>query len=534
MKTLIYGGPIITMEESLESPEALIIHNGIIEYVGDIEEAVSRAGAHARRIDLHGKCLIPAFIDAHSHISMVAQYSSFANLSNCTNFQEIVEQLREYIKNTDVHEQGIIIGCSYDHNFLAEQKHPDRYLLDQVSDEIPIFIFHTSNHMGVANSALLALSGITKDTIDPQGGRIKRDPNGEPDGLIEETPALMLVMKDVFERVKEDFTEQMNQAQQKYLSYGITTVQDGASTLTTIKKLSEYAEIGLLQLDVVSYVMSEEYDKTIQMYGTYRHKYHNHLKIEGAKIVLDGSPQGKTAWLSQSYEGEKEYRGFPTHEDVEVKSAALHAIKGEYQLLAHCNGDAAADQYIRCYQDAYEEVVMPPSDLRPVMIHCQTVRDDQLVDMKKIGMIPSMFVAHTYYWGDVHLKNLGPVRGAHISPAKAALDLGLMYNFHQDSPVLEPDMLKTVWCAVNRITRNGVSIGSDQCISVYDALKGVTINAAYAYHEENRKGSIRQGKIADLIILDQNPLNVPVTSIDKIQVLETWKAGKCVYQRDEK
>lgn len=170
------------------------------------------------------------------------------------------------------------------------------------------------------------------------------------------------------------------------------------------------------------------------------------------------------------------------------------------------------------------------------MIHCQTVGDDQLDEMKELGMIPSIFVAHTWYWGDVHLKNLGSVRGAHISPARAAMERGLIYNFHQDTPVVEPDMLHTVWCAVNRVTRSGKPIGQEQCIGVYEALKGVTVHGAYAYHEEERKGTLEAGKLADMVILDRNPLKTDKMQIRDIQVLETIKEGKTLYilQPDEK
>lgn len=171
------------------------------------------------------------------------------------------------------------------------------------------------------------------------------------------------------------------------------------------------------------------------------------------------------------------------------------------------------------------------NELRPVMIHCQTVRNDQLDKMVELDMIPSIFNAHTYYWGDVHLKNLGQERGSRVSPTKSAFDRGLVVNFHQDAPVVAPDMLHTIWCAVNRITRKGVQIGPEECVSVYDALKAVTINGAYAYFEENEKGSIEQGKLADFVILDQNPLEVDKMKIKDIQVMETIKEGESVFKR---
>ena len=165
-------------------------------------------------------------------------------------------------------------------------------------------------------------------------------------------------------------------------------------------------------------------------------------------------------------------------------------------------------------------------DLRPVMIHCQTVRNDQLDRMAELKMIASIFVGHVWYWGDVHIKNLGEERGNHISPAKDALDRGVLINFHQDTPVTKPYMMHSVWCAVNRISRTGKLIGTDQAIDVYEALKAITINAAYEYFEETSKGSIAVGKKADFVILDKSPLEIDKMEIKNIKVLETIKEGE--------
>ncbi|MYL61108.1 amidohydrolase family protein, partial [Virgibacillus halodenitrificans] len=207
--------------------------------------------------------------------------------------------------------------------------------------------------------------------------------------------------------------------------------------------------------------------------------------------------------------------------------------KDDVQLLTHSNGDAASDQLLQNYEAALEESDNPnKANLRPVMIHCQTVRNDQLDKMAELAMIPSIFIPHTYYWGDVHLKNLGHERGSRISPAKSAFDRGLVVNFHQDPPVVQPDMLETIWCAVNRITRKGVHIGPEECVSVYDAIRAVTINAAYAYFEEDQKGSIKEGKLADFVVLDQNPFKVDPIKIKDLQVLETIKEGESIYSAE--
>lgn len=531
MKKLYYGGDIITMEEERTPVEAVLVEDGKIAFKGTLEAAEKQCTSDTERIDLKGKTLMPSFIDPHGHISMVAQFSAFANLSACRNFDEMVETLKKYKEDNHIGPDGAILGCAYDHNFLEEHAHPTKQVLNQVSTDIPVFVIHTSVHMGAANSALLALAGITEHTKDPQGGKFGRDSDGSLNGYVEETPAIEKILRPLMARIKTDPMKLAVNAQEEYVKYGITTVQDGAVTEPDVALYTAVAKAGKLKVDVVSYVMTDSYDTVVKKFEAYNKKYHNRYKIGGAKIVLDGSPQGRSAWLTKPYEGEAVYKGYPTHTDEEVEAACLSAVKDGHQLLAHCNGDAASDQFIRSFAKAVEAV--PKSgkkDFRPVMIHCQTVRDDQLDQMAELKMIPSVFVAHTYYWGDIHLKNLGPVRGAHISPVKAALEHGLVYNFHQDPPVVHPDMMHTVWCAVNRVTRTGQPIGQDQCIGVYEALKGITINAAYAYFEENNKGSIKEGKLADLVILDANPLKAKKEALRDIKVLCTIKEGEVIYQ----
>lgn len=171
-----------------------------------------------------------------------------------------------------------------------------------------------------------------------------------------------------------------------------------------------------------------------------------------------------------------------------------------------------------------------PSKLRPVMIHAQTVRRDQLVRMKELGIIPSFFIAHVYHWGEIHRKNLGEERSERISPAREAADLQMPYTFHQDTPVIEPDMLETVWCAVNRKTRSGRTLGAEYAVTPYEALQAVTCYAAFQYFEEDDKGTLSPGKLADMIILSENPLKAEPDEIRRIRVLATLKEGELLYE----
>ena len=281
-------------------------------------------------------------------------------------------------------------------------------------------------------------------------------------------------------------------------------------------QLLKYASSnGLLKLDVVGYADIMTAADLPEEERDYANRYKDHFKLGGYKVFLDGSPQGRTAWMSEPYEGDNAYCGYPIHTDEALRGYIELALEKKQQLLAHCNGDAAAEQYITQFERVLAETGTTNLH-RAVMVHAQLVRKDQLQRMAAIGMIPSFFVAHTYYWGDIHLQNFGERRGSRISPVKDAIDLGMKYTFHQDTPVIPPDMMRTVWSAVNRISR-----------------AGRTIYAAYQYFEEQEKGSIACGKYADFVVLDQNPLEVPKEQLDQIKVRMTIKENEVIYRNGE-
>ena len=536
MKKLYYNGDILSMKDREDAPEAVVTQDAEILYAGSLAGAKAAAGADAQTVDLQGHTLLPGFIDPHSHFFQTAQSIDLCDLSEAKDFSDIVRLLQEYIQSHGLTSEDLVTAMNYDHNFLAEGVHPDRTVLDRASETVPIYVSHTCGHMGAANSALLKLAGVTKDAPDPAGGHFGRDTAGEPTGYIEEVPAIMQVLSSGGNRMKVDMVKQLGMAQELYYSHGVTTAQEGAAGKQTVEGLAQLAKAGLLTIDVVSYVMQEEYVQTAAALPEYVGQYVDHVKIGGSKIILDGSPQGRTAWLSAPYEVVSEgddptWRSQAIHPDAYVKEACLDALEDGHQILCHCNGDAASEQFLNGYEAALREAKDPKKDIRPVMVHCQTIREDQIDRLAALEMVPSVFIGHVYYWGDVHVKNLGETRAVRISPLKSIKERGLLYNLHQDTPVTKPDMLHSVWTAVNRKTRGGRVLGPQQAIDVYDALKGVTIHAAYAYHEEDVKGTIEPGKAADLVILEKNPLKVPAEEIQDIRVLETIKGGETVYHR---
>ncbi len=531
MEKLYFNGDIITMEGESQYAEAVLVADGKIKAAGAYDEIAAQKSADCELVDLQGKTLMPGFIDAHGHCTMTPAFASLCDLSVCNNFDEIVAALKAFMEERQIPAGEPVLGVNYDNNFLAEQAHPHRDLLDQVSTEHPVVIIHVSIHAACGNSLALQGIGYTDDMAEVPGGELGRYEDGRINGYLAE--AAMYPLFGHLMKVMNDIMNVWDFGQNLYLSNGITTVQEGAGNAGNLGLLNALDAADKVKMDVVVYpsfgALGGEIEQIRETNADLLKQYKGHIKIGGYKLVLDGSPQARTAWMTEPYVGGG--CGVPILEDSFVLECMRKALADDMQTLVHCNGDAAGDQFLNAFEAAYQESDNANKDnLRFTMIHCQTARRDQFEKMAKYKMIPSIFTGHINYWGDVHMKNFGDVRGSRVSPVKDALDLGLVYNFHTDTPVTRPDLLHSVWAAVNRVTRSGRVIGEEQKVGVYDALKAITINAAYAYFEEDSKGSIKAGKRADLTILTANPLKVDPMTIKDIKVAETIKDGVTVYK----
>ena len=514
MKKLYYGGKIITMEKE-PCADALLTDGGTIAAVGRAEEL--EAMGPDERENLGGCALLPGFIDAHSHFSQVAAAEQQVSLAGAG---DISRRIRDFIAERPPERGEWVTARDFDPAPGAAL--PSLAELDAVSPGSPLLILYRSGHMALMNSAALAACGITPSTPDPDGGRIGRDEGGRLTGYLEEN-AFFACRKSIPLPGKKQLLESYAAAQRSYAGHGITTVQEGMFTSEMLPMYALLADSGIMKLDLVAYAEPDAWE------AARRSVAGEHIRLGGMKIFLDGSPQGRTAWMTEPYAGESSYRGYGSMSDEAVESAMLLCGRERAQLLAHCNGDAAADQFLRCLSRA-EEKCPALRALRPVIIHAQLIRPDQLVRAGELGAVVSFFAAHVWHWGDTHVRNFGPERARRISPAASALALGLPFTFHQDSPVIDPDMLETVWCAAERRTRSGAVLGGGERISVPDALRAVTINAAYQYFEEDRKGSLRAGKAADMTVLSADPLSVPPDRLRDVRVLETIKDGETVFR----
>ncbi len=538
---LYHGGDILTMAGDAPAyVEALVEQGGNIVFVGGKAEAMARFGDALRQVDLQGTTLVPGFFDGHCHFFGFGAQAVMANLlaapdGNCDSIAAVVDGLRAWHaeNGTDL-TQGWIIGLGYDDAVLKENRHPTRDDLDRVSTELPVMAVHISGHFCAVNSKGLEVIGYTSGTPDPPGGKIRRRPGtNEPNGVLEELAAIPAMIRNISPTEPGSVDHYLDKGQEMAASYGYTTAVEGRA-MSNHEQMADYAKRGKFRLDVLSMI---DYSMAEYLEGEWTGRtYKDHYRVGGIKLTLDGSPQGRTAWRTQPYllppDGQKPgYAGYPAiPEDSVVTAIVDQAFARDWPLHVHCNGDAAADQLFRALAPAVAH--HGNTDRRTALIHGQLIRADQLDSLKKYDMYASFFPMHTFYWGDWYKQIIGPEAAQRISPTRSALEKGLRVNSHTDAPVALPDLMMIVHATVNRTSRSGDVIGPGERLTPYEAMKCITEWGAAMYFEEDRKGTLEEGKLADMVILDRDPLKVDPTTIREIRVLETIKEGRTIFRRE--
>ncbi len=519
MKHLYFGGKILTLADPLYA-EAMLVEDGRIAAVGR-EADLRLLGAHTES-DLCGKVIMPSFIDAHGHFNSIAASALTCSVRGVGSVGELGRCVSEYIRKRSIPAGGWVRVKDYNEHFFPNSAHPTLEELDAICPDRPMQIAHQTGHSALYNSRALEIAGITASTPSPAGGEICKT-DGKPNGYMLEG-ASALVGKHIPPFSREEMRSGFLEAQKFYAGYGITTVQDGYLIRENLEDYLRMEAEGTLELDVIGYIPVSAYKRLSGEFAS--RTGGGRVRIGGIKTFADGSPQLRTAWLREPYVGGG--NGIPNRSDEAMLAGIRLAAEEGAQVLCHANGDAAVDQFLGALETV--EAEHPGfSETRPVVVHAQLMGIDQLPRAKKLGAVVSFFVAHTFHWGDVHARNLGIDRAMKISPVRSALEAGVAVTFHQDPPVILPDMFETVWCAANRITRSGVRLEGEE-IGVLEALRAVTSGAAYQYHEENKKGTLEAGKLADFIMLDRDPLGIPKEKLRDIRILATFKEGKMIYK----
>lgn len=536
--TIYRGGTIVTVDDKNPVAEALAVKGGTILAVGKQADVLKHRGDGTKLIELQGKTLVPGFLDGHSHFINCLQVAQQANCfappaGPGKSIAEIIQSLKDLQRAQAIPEGEFIIGYGYDGDAISDGREMTAADLDKAFPKHPVFVQHVSLHGAVCNSLALKKFGVSKDTPTPKGGVINRIKGTmEPEGLLMET-AWLPIFTSMPRPSESELLKRFAAGQQIYAAAGVTTAQEGATSAHDVELLQKAARAGLLILDVAAYPFITEVKPVLEKNppSTFG-KYHNRFKLAGIKITADGSPQGRTAYFSKPYltggpGGEQNWRGEPTFPQAQLDEFVKLVYDSGVQLLIHCNGDGAIDMFL----EAHEKVAKDRfADRRTTVVHSQFVRPDQLQKYVDYKIMPSFFTEHCFYFGETHLKNRGKEQAFFLSPMKTARSMGIRCANHTDFNVSPIDQLFVLWSAVNRVSRGGAVIGPEERITPLEALRALTLDAAHMYQEEQTKGSLEVGKLADLVILDKNPLTVEPLAIKDIKVLETIKEGKTIYR----
>jgi len=539
---MIYsGGPILTIDDATPRAEGVAVKDGRIVAVGKLSDLESLRGEETESFDLDGRTMLPGFVDSHGHVVMGGLQALSANLlappdGEVTDIASLKATLSGWAKDnaTAVEKVNVIVGFGYDNAQLAELRHPTRDDLDAVSQDIPIIIVHQSGHLGVANSKALELAGIDATSEDPPGGVIQRGPDGVPNGVLEEYAFFPVLIKNLSGLGKEGLLEFTRAGSQLWASFGYTTAQDGRSSAAIVEAIRTVDAEGDLPIDIIAFpdvLEDKDYIK-----ANVSQAYNNHSRVGGCKLTIDGSPQGFTALRDRPYydpvgDYPKDYAGYAAITKEQVQAAVDWCYDNGIQIIVHANGEGASDMLIAALEKAQAKYGDPGN--RPVLIHGQFLREDQVDSYKRLGVFPSLFPMHTFYWGDWHREHtVGPELAQNISPTGWLVKRDMKFGTHHDAPVAFPDSMRVLSATVTRRTRSGKILGSDQRVDVMTALKAMTIWPAWQHFEENEKGSIEVGKRADFVILSADPTAVDPETLAEIDVLATIKDGAVIYERE--
>ncbi len=539
--TIFYGGPIVTVNAKNEEVQALAVQGGKIVAVGT-KDAVTKEwqSGNTKVIDLQGQTLMPGFVEPHVHIIVTSVFEGLGlNLSNFTlpydTKETLIAKMKAHLKT--IPQGGWLFGFGVDPSrttpFMAELTADD---LDKVSKDVPIFIVNQSGHIGYVNHKALELAGVTDKTPNPKGGGIYvKDAKGKLTGKLVEPPSYLPFMAKMPNPTEAELFGAIQGTMRKMASTGVTTASDMSvgGNFGVDKEVAIYKAIFAKKqspIRVRGYLFSETlpagYNAIKPNDGD------DQLRFIGIKYITDGSTQGLTAALKEpySYPKNSKWAGSLNYKDAEIDASMKSYFDQGWQISSHSNGDKAIDQALNSYSKLLAGNAKP-QDRRLRIEHFTVNNESQVKKAVQLGVVPSFTIGHVDYWGAAfHDHIIGPERAKRIDPAGDFKRLGGKFTLHSDSPVSNVGPLNYISEEVTRLWQLPPQkvLGPDQAVSVDDAIRAVTIDAAYQVFADNIVGSLEVGKQADLVILEKNPRKTPPAEIRNIKVKETWIDGKQV------
>ncbi|MCC6704305.1 MAG: amidohydrolase [Thermomicrobiales bacterium] len=526
---LLINGRFKTMNPTQPFAEAVAIRNGRIAAVGSNAEAREAAGSRAQSIDLTGRTATPGLNDAHSHPMGLGASLLDLNLRrpNVTTIAEIVTKVQERAAATPAGKP--VLGRGYDQAQLDDQRHPTRHDIDPVAVNQPVFLLRACHHIAVANSYLLNLAGIDRNTPDPDGGTIDRDEHGEPTGVLRES-AMNLVRAHMPAPTTDEIAAAIRAGHQAFLETGVTsTIEAGIRRIEEMHAYQQLRQSGEIKVRTYLMMMIDEMLDHMIGLGLQTGFGDDRLRIGSAKLFSDGSLGGRTARMKAPYEGEPDNHGLWMEEPTVMKEKILKAHNAGFQVAIHAIGDDAVDVILQGYEEAIAK--SPRADTRHRIEHALLVSEDVLVRMKAAGVVPIPGTSFNYFFAPAYAQNVGEERLRYSNAMASFKAHGIVAAASTDAPVVVPTASIGLYGMVTRKDVNGDVVWGEQAISLDDALRAYTWAGAYASFEEGIKGSLEPGKLGDIAVFETNLDALAPDDLKEVKIDLTISEGEVVYER---
>ena len=534
---VLRGGRIVTVDKDFSIAEAVAVRDGTIRAVGKNNDIDPWIGVNTTVVDLEGGMVLPGLIDSHIHVSGTGNYLQNVIVSTppVSSISEMLKVIGHHIKKSEPGEW--ITGRGWDQVKLLEHRNPTRWDLDTVSPDIPVYLTRTCGHVAVVNSKALEVAGVTSETPQPVGGRIAYS-DGEPNGILEESPAMDLVKGCIPQASFDDNVKSIKTAVQAFNRAGLTSVIDGGVNSSLIRAYQKVHDDGDLTLRV-NYMLHgrlsgetgrESADRITDFpiragYGD------ESLRFLGLKLLIDGGIGGRTALLREPYVDEPGNKGVLTMPVDDIQKRVDAANKADMMVGIHCAGGAAIDIVMKVFEETNK--IQPIAGRRFCLIHAYQPTEETYMKCRELGLVVASQPCLIYYIGDSYYENVGEERARMLKPHRAWIDNQVVVAAGTDSPVAPYAPFPCIWAAVARRTQlNDIQLGADQCVTREEAIRMYTINGAYHTLEEDIKGSIEPGKLADMIVIDRDILECPLDMIKDTVVLRTYLGGRLVYKKN--
>ena len=526
---IFVNGQVVTVDHQSRVVESVAILGERILAVGRTEELLELRGPRTRVVDVKGRGILPGLIDSHAHI---ASHGFRMTEVDCgypgvRSIEDIKARIREAAGRTRPGEW--VRAWGYNEEYLEERRYPTRADLDEAAPDHPVYLGRICYHIAVLNSRGLELSGVQEGTADPQGGRIGRDPSGRPNGVLFESA------EKFGRRASAPSTEELREAMRvgaaDFVKYGITSLHDaGSYGVQQLKILSDFNRTGdlLPRVYVIAYASgAEELFDVFSGAGMTTGFGDSRLRIGPVKRVTDGDATAATAGLRQPYEGRPDDSGFLYYYQEEMNDFFLRAHRAGFQLTAHAAGDAAIEMVLHAVDRALND--RPHPDPRPRIEHCAVLDHGLMGAIKELGVIPVPQPVMFYDFGDMFLREYGEERCRYLFPCRSLLGMGVPVAASSDVPVATMDPFMGMYEAMTRKSRSGQVLGAEECVTLEQAIRMYTVNGAFASFEEDVKGSLEPGKLADLVVLSRPVQGASAEDVRDTRVEMTVVGGEVVY-----